>query len=187
MATKKMSLNAWINSKLKDKGMTASQAKKNAGKYKSIAAAKKAGSLYYTNKDGKVMIAAYAEDLKMPLKRPDSIKKKEIGKNINKKVFPAVDTSKITKKDLPPVKGDAKKRIKEADKKSMDKYNYLFETGQIKKVPPKPPIRLHEGVIKRQRERRAWEKRYGDLYNNDGTLKGSKTTTNKRKKRGVNK
>ena len=122
-----MSLNAWINSKLKDKGMTASQAKKNAGKYKSIAAAKKAGSLYYTNKDGKVMIAAYAEDLKMPLKRPDSMKKKEIGKNINKKAFPAVDTSKITKKDLPPVKGDAKKRIKEADKKSMDKYNYLFE------------------------------------------------------------
>ena len=39
----KMSLKSWINSKLKDKGITASQAKKNAGKYKSIAAAKKAG------------------------------------------------------------------------------------------------------------------------------------------------
>tara|TARA_R100001086_G_scaffold207231_1_gene123025 strand:+ start:52 stop:624 length:573 start_codon:yes stop_codon:yes gene_type:complete len=104
MATKKMSLNAWINSKLKDKGITASQAKKNAGKYKSIAAAKKAGSLYYTNKDGKVMIAAYAEDLKMPLKRPDSMKKKEIGKNIIKESFPAVNTSKITKKELSPPK-----------------------------------------------------------------------------------
>ena len=51
-----MSLQAWINSQLKNKGMTVKQAKKNAGKYKSIAAAKKAGSLYYTNKDGKIMI-----------------------------------------------------------------------------------------------------------------------------------
>jgi len=84
---KKMSLQAWINSQLKNKGMTVSQAKKNAGKYKSISAAKKAGSLYYTNKDGKIMIAAYAEDLKMPLKRPES---------------KSIDTSKITKKELPP-------------------------------------------------------------------------------------
>ena len=82
-----MSLQAWINSQLKNKGMTVSQAKKNAGKYKSISAAKKAGSLYYTNKDGKIMIAAYAEDLKMPLKRPES---------------KSIDTSKITKKELPP-------------------------------------------------------------------------------------
>ena len=77
MAKEKMTLNAWINSQLKNKGLSVSKAKKNAGKYKSISAAKKAGSLYYTNKDGKVMIAAYAEDLKMPLKRPDSMKKKE--------------------------------------------------------------------------------------------------------------
>tara|TARA_R100000664_G_C2749012_1_gene136423 strand:+ start:326 stop:1267 length:942 start_codon:yes stop_codon:yes gene_type:complete len=90
---KKMSLNAWINSQLKNKGLTVKQAKKNAGKYKSIAAAKKAGSLYYTNKDGKIMIAAYAEDLKMPLKRPKSMEKSK---------FPAIDTSKITKTELPP-------------------------------------------------------------------------------------
>ena len=88
-----MSLQAWINSQLKNKGLTVKQAKKNAGKYKSIAAAKKAGSLYYTNKDGKIMIAAYAEDLKMPLKRPESVGKSK---------FPAIDTSKITKKELPP-------------------------------------------------------------------------------------
>ena len=44
--------------------MTAKQAQKNAYKYKSIAAAKKAGSLYYKDKNGKIMIAAYAEDLK---------------------------------------------------------------------------------------------------------------------------
>ena len=59
-----VSLRTFLNRKLKEKGMTTAQAKKNAGKYKSIAAAKKAGSLYYTNKDGKVMAAVYAEDLK---------------------------------------------------------------------------------------------------------------------------
>ena len=110
----KMSLKSWINSKLKDKGITASQAKKNAGKYKSIAAAKKAGSLYYTNKDGKVMIAAYANDLKVPLKRPKNINKVfdrdlkgklvEVCKDINKKAFPAITTGKIIKTELSPPK-----------------------------------------------------------------------------------
>ena len=60
----KMTLREYANKWLKDKGTTVAKAKKNAGKYKSIAAAKKAGSLYYTNKDGKVMLAVYAEDLK---------------------------------------------------------------------------------------------------------------------------
>lgn len=62
----KMTLTQYANKWLKDKGTTAKEAKKNAGKYKSIAAAKKAGSLYYTNKDGKTMLAVYAEDLKAP-------------------------------------------------------------------------------------------------------------------------
>ena len=63
-----VTLRKYLNNQLKSKGLTAAEAKKNAGKYKSIAAAKKAGSLYYTNKDGKVMAAVYAEDLKKPLK-----------------------------------------------------------------------------------------------------------------------
>ena len=58
-----MTLREYANKWLKDKGTTVAKAKKNAGKYKSIAAAKKAGSLYYTNKDGKTMLAVYAEDL----------------------------------------------------------------------------------------------------------------------------
>jgi len=57
-------LTQWINASLKNKGMTAKQAQKGAGKYKSISAAKKAGSLYYKDKNGKIQIAAYAEDLK---------------------------------------------------------------------------------------------------------------------------
>jgi len=63
-----VTLRKYLNNQLKAKGLTVAEAKKNAGKYKSIAAAKKAGSLYYTNKDGKVMAAVYAEDLKKPLK-----------------------------------------------------------------------------------------------------------------------
>ena len=63
-----VSLRKYLNNQLKAKGLTVKEAKKNAGKYKSIAAAKKAGSLYYTDKNGKVMAAVYAEDLKKPLK-----------------------------------------------------------------------------------------------------------------------
>ena len=62
----KMSLREWINATQKSKGLSTAEAKKNAGKYKSISSAKKAGSLYYTNKDGKVMIAATATDLNKP-------------------------------------------------------------------------------------------------------------------------
>jgi len=63
-----VTLRKYLNNKLKEKGLTLKEAKKSASKYKSIAAAKKAGSLYYTNKDGKVMAAVYAEDLKKPIK-----------------------------------------------------------------------------------------------------------------------
>jgi len=68
-----------MNNKLKAMGKTATQAKKNAGKYKSIAAAKRAGSLYYTDKSGKVMAAVYAEDLKKPISsvRPKAKPKKK--------------------------------------------------------------------------------------------------------------
>lgn len=66
--TMAVTLRKYLNNELKAKGLTATEAKKNAGKYKSIAAAKKAGSLYYTDKNGKVMAAVYAEDLKKPLK-----------------------------------------------------------------------------------------------------------------------
>ena len=70
-------LTNWINAKLKAKGKSAKEAKKDAGKYSSIAAAKRAGSLYYTNKKGKVMIAAYAEDLKAPIKTTPPKKRPE--------------------------------------------------------------------------------------------------------------
>ena len=79
-------LTKWINAHLKAKGKSPKEAQKDAGKYSSIAAAKRAGSLYYTDKKGRVMIAAYAEDLAKPLpepklkkpeKRPEAVTKKE--------------------------------------------------------------------------------------------------------------
>jgi len=85
-------LTNWINAKLKAKGKSAKEAKKDAGKYSSIAAAKRAGSLYYTDKKGRVMIAAYAEDLKAPIKttppkkRPEPIKTTPPKKRPEKKV-----------------------------------------------------------------------------------------------------
>ena len=69
-------LTKWINSKLDEKGTTASAAKKNAGKYSSIAAAKKAGSLYYKDSKGNIKVAAYASDLDSVGKRPSGAMKK---------------------------------------------------------------------------------------------------------------
>ena len=77
----KVSLREWINAKQKAKGLSTKEAKKDAGKYKSISAAKKAGSLYYTDKKGNVQIAAFAEDLKSepkavrPKARPDTVER----------------------------------------------------------------------------------------------------------------
>ena len=161
MAQKKISLTAWINSKLKDKDISASQAKKNAGKYKSISAAKKAGSLYYTNKEGKVMIAAYAEDLTMPMKRPESLEKK-----------PEV---KIIKKTLPTPDWYKKFKIKEADKKSMEilKFNRNITAYNTlsPKVKPRPGLIIHVDALKNRRDRKAWDEKYGNTHNRDGTLK----------------
>ena len=62
-------LTEYLNAKIKAKGSTLSKEKAKAKKYKSISAAKKAGALYYTNKEGKVMAAVFAEDLKKPISK----------------------------------------------------------------------------------------------------------------------
>ena len=61
------SLREYLNAKIKSKGSSLSAEKAKGKKYKSIAAAKKAGALYYTDKNGKLMAAVYAEDLKKPI------------------------------------------------------------------------------------------------------------------------
>ena len=50
-------LREYLNLQIKAKGSSLSAEKAKASKYKSIAAAKKAGALYYTDKNGKVMAA----------------------------------------------------------------------------------------------------------------------------------
>jgi len=60
-------LREYLNAKIKSKGSSLSAEKAKGKKYKSIAAAKKAGALYYTDKNGKLMAAVYAEDLKKPI------------------------------------------------------------------------------------------------------------------------
>jgi len=72
-----MSLKEYLNSKIKSKGSSITKEKAKAKKYKSIAAAKKAGALYYTNKDGKVMAAVYAGDLNKAAPKPKIRPKKE--------------------------------------------------------------------------------------------------------------
>jgi len=62
---KKETLGAYLNRNIKELGSTLSKEKAKGKKYKSIAAAKKAGALYYTNKAGKIMAAVYGEDLKV--------------------------------------------------------------------------------------------------------------------------
>jgi hypothetical protein len=69
-------LKEYLNAKIKSKGSTLAKEKAKGKKYKSIAAAKKAGALYYTNKDGKIMAAVYAEDLKKPLAPNTSLRPK---------------------------------------------------------------------------------------------------------------
>lgn len=60
-----MSLREYLNAQIKKRGSSVTAEKKGAEKYSSIAAAKKAGSLYYKNKKtGKIMAAVYKEDLK---------------------------------------------------------------------------------------------------------------------------
>ena len=89
-----VTLRKYLNNELKAKGLTATEAKKNAGKYKSIAAAKKAGSLYYTDKNGKVMAAVYAEDLKKPLKEIKP-KKKPLRSSLFPKTRPSSGSIKV--------------------------------------------------------------------------------------------
>jgi len=62
---KKETLGAYLNRNIEEKGSTLKKERKRGEKYKSIASAKKAGALYYTNKAGKIMAAVYAEDLKV--------------------------------------------------------------------------------------------------------------------------
>jgi hypothetical protein len=64
-STSTMSLREYLNKGIAKRSGSLTKEKAKGKKHKSIAAAKKAGDLYYTNKDGKIMAAVYKEDLKI--------------------------------------------------------------------------------------------------------------------------
>ena len=118
----KMSLKEWINSKQKAKGLSTSEAKKGAGKYKSISAAKKAGSLYYTNKDGKTMIAATASDLSAPAKKSEGVKTSLRPKLRPKSdVTTGITTPRVTTTKLSNTKGGRGDGVIEMATRALDK------------------------------------------------------------------
>ena len=118
-----ISLRTYLNNKIKAKGSSLAKEKAKASKYKSIAAAKKAGALYYTNKDGKIMAAVYAEDLKKaapkkkkpgPLQGPTKYRgtldeKVEVDK-VNKKPMSSPKLRKMVLKTLDKVPNKKKKK-----------------------------------------------------------------------------
>ena len=94
---KKETLGAYLNRNIKELGSTLSKEKAKGKKYKSIAAAKKAGALYYTNKAGKIMAAVYGEDLKV---RPAASELMNSG--ITKRKLPPAGLRKTNRMDNPP-------------------------------------------------------------------------------------
>ena len=138
----KMSLKEWINSKQKAKGLSTSEAKKSAGKYKSISAAKKAGSLYYTNKDGKTMIAATASDLSAPAKKSGSVKTSLRPKLRPKSdVTTGITTPRVTTTKLSNTKGGRGDGVIEIATRALDKNK--ASRGQ---VPPSTGTPKFNGV-----------------------------------------
>ena len=138
----KMSLKEWINSKQKAKGLSTSEAKKSAGKYKSISAAKKAGSLYYTNKDGKTMIAATASDLSAPAKKSEGVKTSLRPKLKPKSdVTTGITTPRVTTTKLSNTKGGRGDGVIEMATRALDKNK--ASRGQ---VPPSTGTPKFNGV-----------------------------------------
>ena len=107
----KETLQQYLNKKLKAKDTTATKEKKKASKYKSISAAQKAGSLYYTDKNDKVMAAVFAGDLK----------EKETTTTVNKSKRPktrprSAASPEVTVTLLPPRYMDEKPRSSDRGK-----------------------------------------------------------------------
>ena len=165
----KMTLRQYANKWLKDKGTTAKEAKKDAGKYKSITAAKKAGSLYYTNKDGKTMLAVYAEDLKSPGRTSSPRPKLRPTKKAASKTTPNNKSGEMPKRKKASVQDISLTATAAIDGKSgVDKYikklqaeieELKAEAAAAKKrgVVPRRiqnEIRVREGAIKRIKDKR---------------------------------
>jgi len=149
----KMTLREYANAWLKNKGTTVTKAKKNAGKYKSIAAAKKAGSLYYTDKNGKVQLAVYAGDLTGPKpggdKRTTSPKPKLRPGSTKDK--PKVDSTRVAAE---------KKKAETGDKDAVAKGGKTV--SQIKKTASDAISRSDSAKITYDQNKRISQQKRGD-------------------------
>ena len=147
-------LREYLNAKLKAKGMTVKQAKKNAGKYKSISAAKKAGSLYYTDKNGKVMAAVFAEDLKKSLAPSKSIRPKARPKKEPPVAKPGdLNQPKITVEKLLP---GSDKTLKDVIKKKSGGRGDGKKELLQRQTDPKSPSRLKGAAVMKKITRSQW-------------------------------
>ena len=130
-------INKWINAQLEAKGLSVSAAKKDAGKYKTISAAKKAGSLYYTNPKGTVMIAAFASDLdNIPTKKKKPSDSKELGKqryDMRRSSEEAMRKSKEVGKSVN-ITDEQRKRGQKPSAKGMGQFQSPFQGTLGKKI-----------------------------------------------------
>ena len=158
------SIREYLNAKIKEKGSTLAKEKAKAEKYKSIAAAKKAGALYYTDKNGKVQAAVYAEDLKKPIRPKAKPKDPRATRPKQPKGAPKKDniiTSVIS--DTKGGRGDtgAIKRIiglapgKKKPSKGSGRGDGAKETLQ-RQTDPKSPSRLRGAEVMKKIPRSKW-------------------------------
>ena len=146
------------------------------------AARKKAGGpdgifTFKTEKGLEKFTTAYAGE-KIPKKNKKEAKSSGVSKTRMEGFEPLGKSKTIL--ELGEAKKRAASRFKDKDTGTGAKGTIsltIIGVGQKelpKKVEPKPAIRAHVDAIKNQRERRAWEEKYGANYNNDGTLKKTK-------------
>ena len=138
-------LTTWINAKLKAKGTTATAEKKKAKKYKSIAEAKKAGSLYYEDKKGNPKIAATVSDLDSTPKtagitrslRPKLRPKKGMkpivdpdGQNVGKDYYTNPEKiAGISRKEMLKIIGSGKPRIVRSSETQAERVKRISAQG----------------------------------------------------------
>jgi len=160
-----MSLRTYLNNQIKSKGSSLTKEKAKAGKYKSISAAKKAGSLYYTNKDGKVMAAVFAEDLKAA--KPKKVVKNKISQGptrrgvmtldekmevdkANKKPMSSAALRKMVLKSLDKVPGAKSEplsnRTKGVGRLREGKFKTWFKSNQSKYKKPNGSYNLAKAI-----------------------------------------
>jgi len=137
---KKETLGAYLNRNIKELGSTLSKEKAKGKKYKSIAAAKKAGALYYTNKAGKIMAAVYGEDLKV---RPKGVQSRKLSPATVGKGRGDGEMELVQRRDD---KRKANLNRSSADRPGKGSDEPITKTNAVSKQKPQPPVKLKDDM-----------------------------------------